>query len=131
VLKEATTFTERVRNSHINLKKRRICTVRFYEDLTVCIILKNLYHIKKLYWIKILYFRFPIRLGLHCFIRLGLHCFRSKKRLHYFRGVEFVRQRAILDGNMCSSIRALPLTFAVYQSQIRLVGFAALNLTIA
>jgi len=49
VLKEATTFTERVRNSHINLKKRRICTVRFYEDLTVCIILKNLYHIKKLY----------------------------------------------------------------------------------
>ena len=78
-----------------------------------------------------MYFRFPIRLGLHCFIRLGLHCFRSKKRLHYFRGVEFVRQHAILDGNMCSSIRALPLTFAVYQSQIRLVGFAALNLTIA
>ena len=26
-------------------KKRRICTVEFYEDLTVCIILKNLYHI--------------------------------------------------------------------------------------
>ena len=43
-----------------------------------------------------------------------------KNRLHYFCGVEFVRQRAILDGNMCCSIRAraLSLTFAVYQSQI-------------
>ena len=86
---------------------------------------------KKLYWIKILYFLFPIRLGLHCFITLGLYCFRSKKRLHYFRGVEFVRQCAFLDGNMCCSIHALSLTFAVYQSQIWLVGFAALNLAIA
>ena len=34
------------RNSHVNLKKRKICTVVFYEDLTICIILKNLYHIK-------------------------------------------------------------------------------------
>ena len=30
------------RNSHVNLKKRRICTVEFYEDLTVYIILNNL-----------------------------------------------------------------------------------------
>ena len=64
------------------------------------------------------YFLFPIRLGLHCFITLGLYCFRSKKRLHYFHGVEFVRQCAFLDGNMCCSIHALSLTFAVYQSQI-------------
>ena len=29
------------RNSHVNLKKRKIYTVGFYEDLTVYIILKN------------------------------------------------------------------------------------------
>jgi len=40
------------RNSHVNLKKKRICTVGFYEDPTVYIILrihfvlKNSYHTK-------------------------------------------------------------------------------------
>ena len=43
------------RNSHINLKKRRICTTESYEDPTVYIILrihfvlKNSYHTKKIH----------------------------------------------------------------------------------
>ena len=60
-------------NSHVNLKKRKICTVEFYEDLTVYIILKNLYHITKPYNknLSILDKKFAFR------IRVGLHYFSS------------------------------------------------------
>ena len=60
-------------NSHINLKKRKICTVGFYKDLTVYIILKNLYHITKPYNknLSILDKKFAFR------IRVGLHYFSS------------------------------------------------------
>jgi len=34
------------RNSHVNLKKRRICTVGFYEDLTVKINPKSPHQIR-------------------------------------------------------------------------------------
>ena len=119
------------RNSHVNLKKRKICTVVFYEDLTICIILKNLYHIKNYIELKFCTSYFLLDSGSIVLLHSDSIVSDLKKRLHYFRGVEFVRQCAFLDGNMCCSIHALSLTFAVYQSQIWLVGFAALNLAIA
>ena len=65
VLKKPPRSSREPKNSHVNLKKRRICTVKFYEDLTVYIILKNPYHI-------ILDKRFVFSIRLSTSIRLGL-----------------------------------------------------------
>ena len=73
VLKKSPRSSRESINSHINLKKRKICTIGFYEDLTVYIILKNLYHITKPYNknLSILDKKFAFR------IRVGLHYFSS------------------------------------------------------